>query len=108
MTRGQVGSLRLTSTTLAFANSRRFIPAHPNQCPNGSRSMVFRDELVHIHGSLTHLLSVHVANQRLLAGCIFLAHAASLRQTFYFARREFSEVSSQLKSIFPISAAAKS
>src|ERR1700693_45195 len=62
----------------------------PNQCPNGSRSMVFRDELVHIHGSPTHLLSVHVANQRLLAGCIFLAHAASLRRSFYFARLKFT------------------
>jgi hypothetical protein len=30
MTRGQVGSLRLTCTTLAFAISRRFIPAHSN------------------------------------------------------------------------------
>src|SRR6266566_1320576 len=28
MTRGQVGSLRLACTTLAFATSRRFIPAH--------------------------------------------------------------------------------
>jgi hypothetical protein len=28
MTRGQVGSLRLTCTTLSFATSRRFIPAH--------------------------------------------------------------------------------
>ena len=33
MTRGQVGSLRLTSTTLAFATSRRFIPAHSNWRP---------------------------------------------------------------------------
>jgi hypothetical protein len=30
-----------------------------------------------------------VANQRLFAGCIFCAHAASLRQTFYFARLKF-------------------
>jgi hypothetical protein len=32
----------------------------------------------------------------LLVGDIFFAHAASLRQTFYFASREFSRVSSQL------------
>jgi hypothetical protein len=51
--------------------------------------MVFADEFLYIHGSPTHLLSVHVTNQRLFAGCIFLAHAASLRQTFYFARRKF-------------------
>src|SRR6267143_3599603 len=30
MTRGQVGSLRLTCTTFAFATSRRFISAHSN------------------------------------------------------------------------------
>jgi hypothetical protein len=57
--------------------------------PNGSRRMVFADEFLHIHGSPTHLLSVHVANQRLLADRIFLAHAASLRQSFYFARCKF-------------------
>src|ERR1700722_7254520 len=34
MTRGQVGSLRLTCTTLAFATSRRFIPAHSNCVQN--------------------------------------------------------------------------
>jgi len=33
MTRGQVGSLGLTCTTLAFATSRRFIPAHSNWGP---------------------------------------------------------------------------
>ena len=33
MTRGQVGSLGLTCTTLAFATSRRFIPAHSNWRP---------------------------------------------------------------------------
>src|SRR5882762_5256521 len=33
MTRGQVGSLRLACTTLAFATSRRFIPAHSNFLP---------------------------------------------------------------------------
>jgi hypothetical protein len=48
--------------------------------------MVFADEFLHIQGSPAHLLSVHVADQRLLADRIFLAHAASLRQTFYFAR----------------------
>src|ERR1700726_356226 len=62
----------------------------PNQCPNGSRRMVFADQVFYIHGPPTHLLSVHVANQRLLAGCIFLAHAASLRQSFYFARLKFT------------------
>ncbi|MGA7855574.1 MAG: hypothetical protein WCA15_19810, partial [Candidatus Acidiferrales bacterium] len=35
------------------------------------------------------LLSVYVANQRLLADRIFLAHAASLRQTSFFARWKF-------------------
>jgi len=34
MTRGQVGSLRLTCTTLSFATSRRFIPAHSNCVQN--------------------------------------------------------------------------
>jgi hypothetical protein len=58
--------------------------------------MVFADEVLYIHGSPTHLLSVHVADQGLLVGDIFFAHAASLRQAFYFARREFSGVSSQL------------
>src|SRR5213082_2572985 len=33
MTRGQVGALRLTCTTLAFATSRRFIPAHSKTRP---------------------------------------------------------------------------
>jgi hypothetical protein len=51
--------------------------------------MVFTDEVFHIHGSPTHLLAIHVADQRLLVGDIFLAHAASLRQTFYFARQKF-------------------
>ena|SRR5882724_7542051 len=36
MTRGQVGSLRLTCTTLSFATSRRFIPAHSNFSPTGT------------------------------------------------------------------------
>src|ERR1700691_6648341 len=51
--------------------------------------MVFTDEVFHIHGSPAHLLSVHVANQRLFAARIFLAHAASLRQTSFFARWKF-------------------
>jgi hypothetical protein len=58
----------------------------PYQCPNSSGRMVFADEVFHIHGSPAHLLSVHVANQRLFADRIFLAHAASLRQTSFFAR----------------------
>ncbi len=37
MTRGQVGSLCLTCTTLAFATSRRFIPAHSNLGPNADK-----------------------------------------------------------------------
>src|ERR1700739_3350549 len=37
MTRGQVGSLRLTCTTLAFATLRRFIPAHSNLAHNNAR-----------------------------------------------------------------------
>src|ERR1700692_1696207 len=56
----------------------------PYQCPNSSRRMVFADQVFYIHGPPTHLLSVHVANQRLLADRIFLAHAASLRQTSFF------------------------
>jgi hypothetical protein len=36
MTRGQVGSLRLTCTTLSFATSRRFIPAHSNCVQNSA------------------------------------------------------------------------
>jgi hypothetical protein len=51
--------------------------------------MVLADEVFYIHGSPTHLLSVYVANQRLLADRIFLAHAANLRLTFYFARWKF-------------------
>ncbi len=61
--------------------------------------MFFADEFLYIHGSPTHLLSVHVADQRLLVGDIFFAHAASLRQTLYFARREFSGVSSWLLTL---------
>jgi hypothetical protein len=51
--------------------------------------MVFANEFLHIHGLPAHLLSVNVADQRLLAERIFLAHAASLRQSFYFARLKF-------------------
>ena len=51
--------------------------------------MVFADQVFHIHGPPTHLLSVDVANQRLPADRIFLAHAASLRQTSFFARWKF-------------------
>jgi hypothetical protein len=49
--------------------------------------MVLANELLYIHGSPAHLLSVHVADQGLLVGDIFFVHAASLRQTFYFARQ---------------------
>src|ERR1700731_2794947 len=51
--------------------------------------MLFPDQPFHVHRPPTHLLTVHVTNQRLLVGCIFCAHAASLRQTFYFARLKF-------------------
>ena len=57
--------------------------------PNSSRRMVFAGEVFYIRGPPTHLLSVHVANQRLLADRIFSAHAASLRQTSFFARWKF-------------------
>jgi hypothetical protein len=53
--------------------------------------VVLADEVLHIHGSPTHLLAVHVADQRLFTDGIFLAHAASLRQTFYFTTRKFGE-----------------
>jgi len=55
----------------------------------GSGRVVFADEVFHIHGSPTHLWAIPIADQRLFADRIFLAHAASLRQTFYFARRKF-------------------
>jgi hypothetical protein len=58
--------------------------------------MVVADEFLYIHSSPTHLLSVHIADQGLLVGDIFFAHAASLRQALYFARQKFSGVSSQL------------
>jgi hypothetical protein len=51
--------------------------------------MVCADQVFHIHGSPAQLLSVHVANQWLFADRIFLAHAASLRQTYFFARWKF-------------------
>jgi hypothetical protein len=60
----------------------------PNQCPDGSRRMVFANEFLYIHGSPTHLLSVHVPDQGLLVSDIFVVHVASLRQTFYFARQD--------------------
>jgi hypothetical protein len=61
----------------------------PYPCPNSSGRMVFADEVLHIHGSAAHRLSVHGAKQRLFADRIFLAHAASLRQTSFFARWKF-------------------
>jgi hypothetical protein len=61
----------------------------PNQSPNGSRRMIFANQPLDIHRAPTHLLSVYVADQRLFAGGIFLVHAASLRQTFHFARWKF-------------------
>jgi hypothetical protein len=61
--------------------------------------MVFADQVFYIHGPPTHLPSVHVTNQRLLADRIFLAHhAASLRQTSFFARWKLQRVSSQLQN----------
>jgi hypothetical protein len=52
--------------------------------------MVFANEFLYAHGSPAHLLSIHVAYQRLLVGDIFIAHAASLRKVFYFSRGKFS------------------
>ena len=75
--------------SLASCNRYRAQVQAPNQSPNGSRRMIFANQPLDIHRAPTHLLSVHVANQRLLAGCIFLAHAASLRQTFYFSKIKF-------------------
>jgi hypothetical protein len=60
--------------------------------------MVFADEVFYIHGPPTYLLPVHVANQRLLADRIFLAHAASLRRLL-FCKMEIQRVFSQLQSI---------
>jgi hypothetical protein len=51
--------------------------------------MVLTDQAFHVHRPPTHLLAIHVADQSLLAAGIFFAHAASLRQTFYFARPKF-------------------
>jgi hypothetical protein len=51
--------------------------------------MVCAEQVFHIHGSPAQLLSVHGANQWLFAHRIFLAHAASLRQTYFFARWKF-------------------
>jgi predicted RNA-binding Zn ribbon-like protein len=51
------------------------------QCPNGCRGMIFVDEFLHIHRTSAHLLSVHAVDQRLFGARIFLAHAASLRQS---------------------------
>jgi len=73
----------------------------PYQCPNRSRRMVFADEVFHIHSSPTHLLSVHLANQRLFADRIFLAHAASLRQTSFFARWKFRGFLHSFNVTFP-------
>ena len=64
--------------------------------------MVFADEFLYIHGFPSHLLSVHVADQGLIVGDIFFAHAASLRHTFCFARGKFSEVSSQLRYLVSV------
>jgi hypothetical protein len=52
--------------------------------------MVFANEFLYIHGSPTHLLSVHVPDQGLLVSDIFVVHVASLRQTFYFARQNLA------------------
>src|SRR5213080_3404663 len=52
--------------------------------------MLFSNQPFHIHGAPAHLLPVHVPDQRLVAR-IFLAHAASLRHTIFFARMKFGE-----------------
>ncbi|SRR6266436_2452580 len=59
-----------------------------DQRPDRPRWMAFTDQPLHINGPPAHLLAVHVADQRLVAR-IFLAHAASLRQTSPFARLKF-------------------
>src|SRR5260370_34397343 len=61
----------------------------PDKRPDRPRWMVFTDQPLHINGPPAHLLAVHVADQRLLAGDIFFTHAASLRQPSYFARLKF-------------------
>jgi hypothetical protein len=48
--------------------------------------MVFADELLYLHRSPAHLLPVHMTDQRLLARCIFLAHAPSIPNFFLFSR----------------------
>ena len=51
--------------------------------------MLFADARFAIHGSPAQMLSVHLAKQRLFADRIYLAQAARLRQTFFFARWKF-------------------
>src|SRR5258706_4734 len=68
MTRGQVGSLRLTCTTLAFATSRRFIPAHSNCVQNSPNCIAKprRDSLSVFasHPRQTHKLEYVQNNER--------------------------------------------
>jgi hypothetical protein len=68
--------------------TRRTKVQAPDQCPDRPRGMFFSNQAFHIHSAPLHLLPVHVADQR-LAAHIFLAHAASLRHTSFFARMKF-------------------
>ncbi|HXQ98664.1 MAG TPA: hypothetical protein VN774_09505, partial [Candidatus Limnocylindrales bacterium] len=47
----------------------------------------------------THLLPVHIANQPLLAGRVFLAHVPNIDAFPKFSRRNFKEVFSQLQRL---------
>src|SRR5467141_3819365 len=58
MTRGQVGSLRLTCTTLAFATSRRFIPAHSN-CVQNSPNCIAKPRRDSLSVFASHARAAH-------------------------------------------------
>src|SRR5713101_3835681 len=70
----------------AFVESTQVQTA--DQRPDRPRWMVFADQSFHVHRPPTHLLTVHVADQWLVAR-IFLAHAASLRYATLFATLKF-------------------
>src|SRR5207244_12882797 len=61
----------------------------PDQRPDRPRRMVVADQSLDIYRTPAHLLTVHVADQRLLARHLFLAHAVSLRHVILFARLKF-------------------
>src|SRR5712692_5869516 len=60
----------------------------PDQRPDRPRRMILADQSLYVHRTPAHLLPVHPSDQRLVAH-IFLAHAASLRHTTFFARVKF-------------------